>query len=75
MARIVIEVDDATAKKWHGFSPKIKACLQESFAKQIAIVSQGTTEHDFESLLNKAREEAARNGLTEERLQELLNEE
>jgi len=36
---------------------------------------QKVKEHDFEALLKKASEEAAKNGLSEEVLQQLLNEE
>jgi len=75
MERIVIEVDDATAKKWRKASPAIKNRLEKSFEKQIEIVSQSDKEAQFEELLKKAREEAAKNGLTEEILQQLLNEE
>jgi len=74
MERIVIEVDEATAKKWRKVSPKVKNRLEKSFQKQIEIVSQSDKEAQFEELLNKAREEAAKNGLTEEILQQLLNE-
>lgn len=75
MERIVIEVADATAKKWRNVSPKIKTHLEKSFEKQIDDVLEKVKEHDFEMLLKKAREEAANNGLTEEALQQLLNEE
>jgi intracellular sulfur oxidation DsrE/DsrF family protein len=74
MEKIVIEVADATAKKWRNVSPKIKNHLEKSFAKQIDVVLQKVKEHDFEILLKKASEEAANNGLTEEVLQKLLNE-
>ncbi|MDB5119914.1 MAG: hypothetical protein JWN56_1132 [Sphingobacteriales bacterium] len=75
MERIVIEVDDAIAKKWPNVSPKIRSHLEKSFEKQIEEVSQKLKEADFEILLIKAREEAFNNGLTEEALKELLNEE
>ncbi len=75
MERVVIEVADATAKKWRNVSPKIKNHLEKSFAQQIEDVLQKVKEHDFEALLKKAREEAAKNGLNEEVLQQLLNEE
>lgn len=74
MERIVIEVADATAKKWQKVPPKIKTRLEKSFEKQIDDVSQRVKESNFEDLLNKVREEAASNGLTEEILQQLLNE-
>ncbi len=75
MERIVIEVPDATAKKWREVSPKIKSCVEKSFAEQMEKVLHNMKEHDFEMLLKKAREEAASNGLTEEILQKILNEE
>ncbi|MFT4152874.1 hypothetical protein [Parafilimonas sp.] len=74
MERIVLEVDDAAAKKWRKSSNEIKRRLEKNFEKQIEIVSQIDKEARFEELLTKAREEAARNGLTEEILQQLLNE-
>lgn len=74
MERIILEIDDAAAKKWRKSSAEIKRRLQKSFEKQIEIISQSDKEERFEELLDKAREEAARNGLTEEILQQLLNE-
>jgi len=75
MERIVIEVDDATAKKWQNVSPKIKSELEKSFERQIDGLSEKMKEANFENLLKTVREEAAKNGLTEEILQQLLNEE
>lgn len=75
MERIVIEVGDTTAKRWRNVSPKIKSELGKSFEKQIDEISQKSKEANFEKLLKEVREEAAKNGLTEEILQKLLNEE
>ncbi len=75
MKRIVIEVNDATAKKWREVPVKIKTQLEKSFEGQINILSQGIKEAEFKSLLDKVSDEAAKNGLTEEILQQLLNEE
>ena len=74
MERIVIEVDNDTARTWQNVSPKIKNQLKKNFKDQIDIVSQGINEARFEALLDKASDEAAKNGLTEEILQQLLNE-
>jgi hypothetical protein len=74
MERIVIEVNDATAKNWQNVSPKIKNQLEKSFERQIDILSQGIKEAEFKFLLDKVSEEAANNGLTEEILQQLLDE-
>ncbi|MDN3655920.1 hypothetical protein QWZ08_09810 [Ferruginibacter paludis] len=75
MERIVIEVADETAKKWQNVSPKIKSHLEKSFEKQIDEIVQQLKVIEFDNLLQSAGEEAARNGLTEETLQQLLNEE
>ncbi|MGN6604096.1 MAG: hypothetical protein ACTHK8_16690 [Ginsengibacter sp.] len=74
MERIVIEVDDATAKKWRKTSPQIKNKLEKLFEKQIEIVAERDKETQFEELLDNARREAAKNGLTEDILEQLLNE-
>lgn len=74
MERIVIEVADATAKKWQNVPPRIKSQLEKNFENQIEIISEGIKEAEFKSLLDKASDEAAKNGLTEEILQQLLNE-
>lgn len=105
MERIVIEVTDATAKRWRLSSQKRKEEMSHKIniklAKELMADSKdefiqflnevratmkerGLTEdklrdilkeeHDFEALLDKARDEAANNGLTAEVLQQLLNE-
>lgn len=75
MERIFIEVDDATAKTWQTVSTETKRGLEKNFQSLIEIISHEIKAAHFESLLNKASDEAARNGLTEEILQQLLNEE
>ncbi len=74
MERIVIEVGEKTALKWRNVPQKIKSELEKSFEKQIDEISQKSKEANFENLLKEVREEAAKNGLTEEILQKLLNE-
>lgn len=75
MERIIIEVDDETAKTWKDVSPKIKGQIEKNIEKQIAILSRGVKEDEFFDLLDKISEEAVKNGLTEEILEKLLNEE
>jgi membrane-bound lytic murein transglycosylase MltF len=75
MKSIIIEVDEATAKEWQEVSPKIKEHLEKNFEKQMAILSRGVKEEEFFALLDKISDEAVRNGLTEEILEKLLNEE
>lgn len=73
MERIVIEVNDVTAKKWRDASPKIKGQLEKNIEKQIEILSRGVQEDEFFALLDKISDEAVKNGLTEEILEKLLN--
>jgi len=75
MERIVIEVDEETAKKWNQASPKIKEQLEKNIEKQIDILSRAAKEEEFFALLDKISDEAVKNGLTEEILEKLLNEE
>ena len=74
MERIVIQVNESTAREWQNVSPVKKRMLERSFEKQIEFIARGKSEEEFEELLVKAREEAAKNGLTEEILEQLLNE-
>ena len=74
MGSIIIEVDEVTAKKWQEVSPKIKNRLKKNFKEQMAILSRGVKEEEFFDLLDKISDEAVRNGLTEEILEKLLNE-
>jgi hypothetical protein len=75
MQQVVIEVDDATAKKWNESSYKIKGQPEKNIEKQIDILSQGVKEDEFFALLDKISDEAVKNGFTEEMLEKLLNEE
>ena len=75
MERIVIEVDNETAKKWQDTSPEIKDGFGKNFQNLIEIISHEIKVAHFESLLDQASDEAQRNGLTEEILQQLLNKE
>lgn len=74
MERIVIEVDEATAKGWQDISPKVKSHLEKNIEKQIAILVRGVKEDEFFALLDKISDEAIKKGLTEEILESLLNE-
>jgi hypothetical protein len=75
MERIVIEVDEATAKKWQESSPEIKKGLGNKIEDLLERISYEIKVANFEKLLDKASDEAAKNGLTEEILEKLLNEE
>jgi hypothetical protein len=69
MERIVLEVDGALARAWKNSSPELKSTYQ----RKIANLLRELKESDFDNLLIKAGEIAKKNGLTEEKLNELLN--
>ncbi len=75
MERIIIEVDEATAKKWQEASPEIKSRLEKNVVSQIEILTRGAKADKFFTLLDNISDEAVKNGLTEEILEKLLNEE
>ncbi len=75
MERIVLEVGDNLGKAWRNTSPKLRTQIGKNLELLIADSLSKTKEANFELLLQDARKEAAANGLTEEILAQLLNEE
>ncbi|MBS1519647.1 MAG: hypothetical protein JST50_01520 [Bacteroidetes bacterium] len=75
MERIVLEVDDETAKAWRNTSAKLRNQIGKNLEQILADSLSKAKEANFEMLLKNAREEAAKNGLTEEILNRLLDEE
>lgn len=73
MERIVIEVDDATAKKWRTTSTKFKKVISEKFASDIDFVAENYKNEDFFATLDEMGERLAKGGLTEEIVNEILN--
>jgi hypothetical protein len=75
MERIVLEVNDQTAKAWRNTSAKLRTQIGKNLEQILADSLSKTREANFELLLQEARKEAAKNGLTEEVLAALLNDE
>lgn len=73
MERIVIEVDDATAKKWQMASSKFKKVISEKFATDVDFVIETYKNENFFESLDEIGECLARRGLTEEKVNEILN--
>lgn len=71
MERIVLEVDSTIARAWRNISPSVKA----DYEKKISAVLRDLKEAEFDRLLNDAGRIAASNGLTEDKLNALLDEE
>lgn len=74
MERIVIEVDDATAKKWRMSSQKRKARISQEVNLKLAKELSDSKE-DFQQFLTEIRCAMKERGLTEEILQEVLKDE
>ena len=74
MERIVLEVDDMTAKAWRNTSAKLRTQIGKNLEQVLNDSLNMTKEANFELLLQDARKEAAKNGLTEKILTQLLNE-
>ena len=75
MDRILIEVEDSLARRWRNTSPKVRNEIGKSLEKQLDEILREKKEANFEVQLGLIREEAASNGLTDEILQKLLNDE
>ena len=74
MDRILVEVDDISAKKWRDASEEKKiewGYLISSFIKK----GFDKSEKSFQQLLDRIGKEAEANGLTEEILNKMLSEE
>jgi len=75
MERIVLEVNDSNAKAWRNASDKLRKEISKNMEQLLADSLSKSKETNFELLLHDARKDAAKNGLTEEILAQLLNEE
>ena len=75
MERIILEVDDNLGKAWRNTSVKLRERLEMDLVQQLSNSLSETREVNFELLLQDARKDAAKNGLTEEILTQLLNDE
>ncbi|MES2456043.1 MAG: hypothetical protein V4594_10895 [Bacteroidota bacterium] len=71
MERIVLEVDNAIARAWRNITPLKRA----TYEKKIGDILRSLKEVEFDRLLNEAGKIAADNGLTEDKLNALLDEE
>jgi hypothetical protein len=69
MERIVLEVDGALARAWRNSSADVRS----HYESKISDVLRELKEAEFDKLLDRAGKIAKENGLTEEKLNELLN--
>ncbi|TSD64528.1 hypothetical protein FFF34_011490 [Inquilinus sp. KBS0705] len=73
MDRIILEVDDVAARKWR-YSTREKKAELTSTINQILNKALDKSDEGFFTLLDRIGKEAETNGLTEEVLNKLLNE-
>jgi FKBP-type peptidyl-prolyl cis-trans isomerase (trigger factor) len=73
MERIVIEVDDETAKKWRIASSKFKKVISEKITNDLNFISENYKTENFLASLDEIGEVLASRGLTEEIVNEILN--
>ena len=77
MERIVIEVDEKLAKAWRRASDKKKKEIGNKFnislAKELMNPSLNKDNREYLEFLNELREEMSAKGLTQEELDEILN--
>ena len=74
MDRILLEVDDISAKKWR-YASKEKRTQLSSTINRILKKAFDKDEDDFWQFLDKVGKKAEENGITEDQLNKLLNEE
>ncbi|QPH41623.1 hypothetical protein [Pedobacter endophyticus] len=70
MERIVLEVDSVVAKKWRSLS----ASQRSLYEKALSVLLQQNKQTEFLKLLDSAGKIAMANGLTDEKLAQLLDE-
>lgn len=74
MKRIVIEVEDQIARAWRAASPAKKKEINLSLETQLSKQLSRDEIEDYKSFLVDLREKMASRGLTQELLDEILNE-
>jgi len=72
MERIVLEVDEATAKKWRSASSRLRMEVSRIIDTQISAIIDKKEDKDIIQYLDELRKEMAEKGLTQEILDEIL---
>lgn len=75
MERIVIEVEDATAKKWRLSSQKTKDKVSQQINIRLAKALMTDPKSEFKQFLDEIRDTMEERGLTEEILNDILKDE
>ncbi len=72
MDRIVLEVDNATAMAYRNISLDARLRIARAIGLFLKKAMNDTTSSDYQKMLNEMGDEATKNGLTPEALNELL---
>ncbi len=75
MERIVIEVEDATAKKWRFASQQTKNKVSQQINIRLAKELMADPKEEFKQFLDEIRNTMEERGLTEEILNDILKDE
>ncbi len=75
MERIVIEVEDATARKWRLSSPPKKIKISQRINRRLAKELMADSKEEFKEFLDEIGKTMQERGLTEEILNDILKDE
>jgi uncharacterized protein YehS (DUF1456 family) len=74
MERIILEVDDQVAKNWRYSSEKKRQEVNNTINKMLQIAFERKEDDDFIQFVKEVQNKAAERGLTEDILNNILNE-
>ena len=74
MERIILEVDDQVAKKWRYSSEKKRQEVNSAINVMLQLAFKKNEDADFIQFIREVQEKAAERGLTEDILNDILNE-
>ena len=74
MERIVLEVDDQVAKNWRFSSEKKRQEVNKTISKMLEVAFKQKDDDEFIQFIKEVQDKAAERGLTEDILNDILNE-
>jgi hypothetical protein len=74
MDRIILEVDDQVAKSWRYSSEKKRQEVSNTINTLLQIAFKRKADRDFNQFIKEVQDKAAERGLTEDILNDILNE-
>ena len=74
MERTVLEVDDQVAKNWRYSSEKKRRQVNDTINKMLEITFKRQEDGNFIQFIKEVQDKAAERGLTEDVLNDILNE-